>query len=103
MLPNPHGDPTSLGKPTVGVCVTSAVSGHLVRPIGRIRHCNGVMLGTSVPEAAVQEYRYPFGGKDQVRRPPQALDGGRRNPIPKAEGVDRGAQGDLGFRVPASV
>ena len=103
MFPNPQDDPTGVGKPAVSVRITSPVGGHLFSPVGRIRHCNRVVLRAPVPETAVQKNRDSFSRKDQVGRPSQALDGCSRDAIPQAQRVDCGAQGDLGFRVSAPV
>lgn len=72
MLPDSHDEPSPSPQYTVRVGVSTAVRLKFVKPPRGIRLGKGAMLGTAMPEAAVNENCNPRGDEDEVSASPSA-------------------------------
>jgi hypothetical protein len=70
MLPDSHNEPPFLPQSPVRICVPDSVPLKLRAPPLCIPLGRSPMLGTAVPEAAVDEYGYPRPDEDEIRLPP---------------------------------
>lgn len=68
MLPNTKYQPTVLCEEGCCLCVASPISADLLRPVPGVRPGCVAVLGTTVPEASVEEYRDALSRKHDIRR-----------------------------------
>ena len=103
VFPYPDTQPTGLREPPVGVPVALPVALHFVRPELGVGRGNGVMFGTAVPEASVQENSDLGPGEHEVGRPSDLLERPNAHPVAQAQSVDGGPKSKFRFGVPALV
>lgn len=103
VLPNPNYSPSSLDEQLVGVGVPLPVVPDLVGPERRVGLRDRVMLGTTVPETAVDEHSDLRACEYEVRPPIQSRDRAIVDAIPQARGVRGAPDSELGLRVAAAV
>jgi hypothetical protein len=103
VLPYSDAYPTGFGETPISVAVPGSVGGDLVCPEGGVGVCDGVVLGTAVPEAAVEEdsdagrREHHVGGASEVAQWPS------RDPVAQTSRMGGRAQGALGLRIAPSV
>jgi hypothetical protein len=100
VLPHPHGQPTLLPQPPVGVSIALAVSLELVPPPVRVRSREGGVLRTQVPEAPVDEDGDLRGTEDDVGPSAHAREDRPLDAVAQPGCVQGTAQRDLRARVP---
>ena len=104
MFPDSYDFPARLAESFVGVGVAAAVARDLVVPESGCGALGWtVVLGASMPEAAVQEYRDLRLGEDYVSGPAYVGDRPDVNPVAQAESVHGRSERPLGAGVATRV
>ncbi len=103
MLPDSDADPTGFGEALIGVAVSGSVVGDLAGPERSVGGCDGVVLGTAVPEAAVDENGDAGGGEHHVGGTSEVAQGADRHPVAQTLRMSGRAQGELWLRIASSV
>lgn len=103
MLPNPNNQPACFGEYTIGVSVAGLVLGDLSGPEVAVPLGCPMVLGASVPEAAVGEDRYFGTFEHYVRASPEPIDRRDIDAVAEAEAVDGLAQGEFRLGVLPAV
>ena len=73
MLPYPQHDPAKFGESAVGVSIASLVAREFGMPVLGVGPRWPTVIGTGVPQAAVDEDRYTMPGKEDVGAAPRAF------------------------------
>jgi hypothetical protein len=103
VLPDSDADPTGFGEALIGVAVSGSVVGDLAGPERSVGGCDGVVLGTAVPEAAVDENGDAGRGEHHVGGASEVAQGPGRHPVAQTSCMSGRAQGELGLRIAPSV
>jgi hypothetical protein len=102
VLPNPHDTPTSHGESSVRIRVTVAVRLDLRLPERAVALGHRSVLGTSVPEATIDEDRDPRWAKHHIGPPAHSGDDRPMESIPQTEAAKLCPQLKLGSGVTLS-
>lgn len=103
MFPKSEHCPSAIVKDLVGLDVTGTIHGYLVGPVRGVGRGCGVMLGTAVPVASVDEDCDSGRREDKVSRTANVLLGPSIDPVTEALGVQQPAHGQFRRGVPPSV
>ena len=103
MLPEAQHRPPGLLKVCGGLAVALDVAGDLVRPVLGVCGRLGVVVGASVPVAAVDEHGDAGLAQDQIGGAGKLRLGPRGHPEPDASLMHGGAHRYLGLGVAAAV
>lgn len=103
MLPDPHGRPAARCQKPVCFGIPRLVAGDLVGPVPRVCLWRVAVVGAAMPEAAVNEHRYPAVREQDVSCAPKIR---QRPPVyEEAESlrVQGTSESQLGRRVPGPL
>ena len=103
MLPDPEHGPPEFDEMRVGFSVTLHVASELGGPPGGVGLGCGLVLGATVPEAAVHEHGELLPGEQDVCASARESRQHRIHPVAQTPRVQESAQGPLGGRVARSL
>ena len=103
VLPNPNHSPSSFDEQLVGVGVPLPVASDFVGPERRVGPRDGVMLGATVPETAVDEHSDLRTREHEVRPSIQSRDRAEVDAISQARSMGCAPDSELRLRVASAV
>jgi hypothetical protein len=103
MLPNPDDSPTGRFELAVGVGIPLLVTGELRLPVPVVDLWPAAVLGTAVPEAAVDKYRHARPWEDDIGAPAQPGQWAAVDEIAQTEPMEDPTQGQLRGGVPTQL
>lgn len=95
MLPDAQHPPPRSTQPAIGVCIAQSIGLDLCPPIRGVGLWPGPMLGTPVPEAAIDEDRNTSAGEEDVCAPSKARQGLAIDPKPESATMQQRTDGQL--------
>ena len=99
VLPDADDGPANLSKTLVGVAIPLTIGLNFFAPEGGVALRLRCMLGTSVPEAAIDEHSNTGGSENDVDAPAAVRKDGSVDAEPESTRMERAAKFELSARI----